>query len=750
MSGIKRRHFLQFSGATLATLGLSQLQADRYGQMLAQSTPRKRALLVGINRYNDRKWISLEGAENDVQLQKELLVHRFGFAEGDIKLLLGQDATYENILERFQTFLIDWAQPGDVVVFHFSGHGSSVADPENALGTGRVSTIVPVDSQLPNSYPNTGGEVNDITGHTLWLLMRSLKTENVTFVLDSCHSGGARKGVLTVRSRPGDEEILKSGVRLFASQTERDFQKKMMEALGIKDATELGMLRKAGVPQGIMLSAAQEDQSAIDAPFGDTSAGIFTYVLTRYLWQQTGQEPMNQVMVGTIATTQRILRDVFPTAEVVQQPISNVRSGSNRDRQPVYFMSSRSTPAEAVITKVSGDKVDLFLGGIDPKSLEAFGKGATFTLPNGQGQVRVESRDQFRAKGMLVQTGNRGGVQTGAFLQERSRAIPSDLTLRIGLDSSLGQELEAARQALKAINKRIEPVSMQQQDLHYLLGRVTQEYVQQLQKLNIKKLPAVGSMALFSPAADLIPGSDGSASERVTDAVNRLKPKLKSLLAARLVKLTLNPTSSKVSVAAAMAVVDEGVIQAEAFTVRGATVAPVSRSRGQATRSANAQQVKVGTVVQFLIQNNELRDLYSAVLLINVDGGLSVLSPLPGNEDAPPIPAGQRIQVPDQNRGELYRFRVAGDPGVAEVLVIVSTSPMKRAIALLRNLAAEPDRRRGNPVDLDKEPDVAITSLLADLDDGTRGTNAPPVSGANQIDTQQMAALSITFEIQTI
>jgi uncharacterized protein YjlB len=747
MSQIKRRHFLQFSGATLATLGLAQLQADRYSQMLAQSTPRKRALLVGINRYNDRKWISLEGAENDVQLQKELLIHRFGFTQDNIKLLLGKDATHDNILTTFKTFLIDWAQPGDVVVFHFSGHGSSVADPENALGTGRVSTIVPVDSILPNGYPNSGGEVNDITGHTLWLLMRSLKTENITFVLDSCHAGGARKGVLTVRARPGDGEILQPGVRLLASQTERDFQKQMMAELGIRDAVELGVLRKAGVPQGIMLSAAQADQSAIDAPFGDTSAGIFTYVLTRYLWQQTGLEPMSQVMAGTIATTQRILQSVFPNSGAIQQPILNVRSGSNRDRQPVYFMSSRSTPAEAVITKVSGDKVDLFLGGIDPKSLEAFGKGAIFTLPNGQGQVRVESRDQFRAKGVLVQTGNRGGVQTGALLQERSRAIPTNLTLRIGLDPSLGQELEAARQALKAINKRIEPVSMQQQDLHYLLGRVTQEYVQQLEKLNIKKLPTVGSVALFSLAADLIPGSDGSARERVTDAVNRLKPKLKSLLAARLVKLSLNPTSSQLGVAVAMEVVDRGMIQAEAFTVRVARVAPVSRSRGQVAASANVHRVKAGTVVRFLIQNNEPRDLYSAVLLISVDGELSVLSPLPGNEDAFPIPAGQQIQVPAPDRGELYRFRIAGDPGVAEVLVIVSTSPMKRAIALLRTLAAAPDRRRGTPVELNKDPDEAISCLLQDLGEATRSSETSSILGVKQIDTRQMAGLSITFEI---
>jgi hypothetical protein len=50
---ISRRHFLQFAIAALATPGLHPLvfqrQAQRYGQVLAQNTPRKLALLVGIN-----------------------------------------------------------------------------------------------------------------------------------------------------------------------------------------------------------------------------------------------------------------------------------------------------------------------------------------------------------------------------------------------------------------------------------------------------------------------------------------------------------------------------------------------------------------------------------------------------------------------------------------------------------------------------------------------------------------------------
>lgn len=71
MSHIKRRQFLQFASSTLATIGLSQLdlfkQGDRYGKVLAQSTSRKLALLVGINRYPQTKRFSnLEGCLNDV------------------------------------------------------------------------------------------------------------------------------------------------------------------------------------------------------------------------------------------------------------------------------------------------------------------------------------------------------------------------------------------------------------------------------------------------------------------------------------------------------------------------------------------------------------------------------------------------------------------------------------------------------------------------------------------------------------
>ncbi len=751
MTRIKRRQLLSLTGSLLATLGLSQLELKQraifYRSVLAENTPRKRALLVGVNNYPDTRWITLEGAVNDVKLQQELLIHRFGFQSDQILLLTDHEATRENILQAFEEHLIKWAQPGDVVVFHFSGHGSQVFDPDQIFQDGQVSTIVPVDSILPPGYPNKGGKVNDITGHTLWLLMQAINTENVTFILDSCHSGGARKGILTVRSRPGNRELNRtenSNIQLLASPQEQEYQKQLMSRLNLT-ASDLATERKKGVPKGIMLAAARTDQAAIDASFGDTAAGIFTYILTRYLWQQTGGESVSQVMVSATATTDRILREYFPTAGLLQQPEFNTREGSNNSQQAVYFLKpDQKVPAEAVVTQVQGNQVDLFLGGIDPRTLEAFGRGAILTLVDGEGkergQVQIESRQELTAKGKLMQT--RDNIASGTLLQERSRAIPSDLTLRIRLDASLQQ----AKQALEAI-KRIEVVSLEQTNFHYILGRISPIYHQQLQQLKVKKLPEVGSIALFSPALDLVPDSAGIAGEKVTDAVERLRPKLKSLLAARLVKLTLNNSSSRLSVAVAMETVDGSQLVAESFTVRGATITPVSQTRGLRGLTTNAQKIKLGTLIRFIVQNNESFPLYICVLLVSVDGGLMVLSPSQGNEDLPPLAPQETINIPDVNRGDDYRFKVVGDLGLVEVLVIASTTPLKKAIDVLRTLAADRgENTRGTPIN-SPQLDEAIFSLLDDLDEGSRGSGTTSFTGVRQIDTRQMAAMSITFEV---
>jgi hypothetical protein len=219
---ISRRHFLQFATATLATLGLHPLvfqrQAQRYGQVLAQNTPRKLALLVGINRYPSRP---LKGCVNDTELQRELLIYRFGFNPKDIYTLLDEKATRDGILTAFEEHLIKQAKPGDVVVYHYSGHGSRIFDPDpifREVGNPQQlnGSFVPVDATLPVGYPEKGGPVKDIMGHTLFLLMSALQTENVTAVLDSCFAAIARRA--SSLSRAGQKcRSFSSGTKLSAT-----------------------------------------------------------------------------------------------------------------------------------------------------------------------------------------------------------------------------------------------------------------------------------------------------------------------------------------------------------------------------------------------------------------------------------------------------------------------------------------------------------------------------------------------------
>jgi len=76
MSYIKRRQFLQSTAVLLATLGISYLDIRRkgthYARVLAQNTPRKLALLVGINAYRFNN--ELAGCLTDVELQRHLLI----------------------------------------------------------------------------------------------------------------------------------------------------------------------------------------------------------------------------------------------------------------------------------------------------------------------------------------------------------------------------------------------------------------------------------------------------------------------------------------------------------------------------------------------------------------------------------------------------------------------------------------------------------------------------------------------------
>ena len=391
MTRISRRHFLQFAGSTLAAWGLSQLSMERYGKVLAQSTPRKLALLVGINSYAASP---LEGCVIDVELQRHLLIHRFGFNPGDILTLTDEQATRQGILEAFEEHLIKQAKPGDVVAYHYSGHGSRVFDPNPIIpprdgNPGLNGTFVPVDSTLPDGYPEAAGFVKDIMGHTLFLLMSALPTENVTVVLDSCFSGAATRE-FRVRAREGGRNAL-------ISPLEKEYQEQWLSRLDMTQEEFVAGYRR-GVAKGVVLAATAPEQLAIETNLNGFKAGVFSYLLTHYLWQRDG------IVENAIAFANQEIPEEFR-----QNPRYEVKVGSNYATQPVYLIDAPSPVANAVVTEVSGDQATLWLGGVELSTID---RGTVFGAIEGSGRVVLQSRDGLVGEAMVE-----GAVEPGMLLQ---------------------------------------------------------------------------------------------------------------------------------------------------------------------------------------------------------------------------------------------------------------------------------------------------------------------------------------------
>ncbi len=146
----------------------------------------RKALLVGLNHYADPA-NNLKGCINDVLMMSKMLQESFGFTDiREVRLLTDERATASGIKERLG-WLVAGARPGDVLVFHYSGHGAQVRDRHgDELDDGLDEIICPYDMDWDD--PFTDDDLHAILG----VLPAGV---NLTVVLDCCHSGtGLREG----------------------------------------------------------------------------------------------------------------------------------------------------------------------------------------------------------------------------------------------------------------------------------------------------------------------------------------------------------------------------------------------------------------------------------------------------------------------------------------------------------------------------------------------------------------------------
>ncbi|KAH7438974.1 hypothetical protein KP509_04G039500 [Ceratopteris richardii] len=141
----------------------------------------KKAVLVGCN-YPDSK-AELRGCVNDVNRVHKTLIDRYGFDKSDITILIDTDSslmqpTGENI-KRALNKLVEESESGDVLFFHYSGHGFRLpAEADADDNTGYDECIVPCDMNLITD--DDFREIVDKVPDGVIL----------TLISDSCHSGG--------------------------------------------------------------------------------------------------------------------------------------------------------------------------------------------------------------------------------------------------------------------------------------------------------------------------------------------------------------------------------------------------------------------------------------------------------------------------------------------------------------------------------------------------------------------------------
>ncbi|XP_050369562.1 metacaspase-9 [Argentina anserina] len=138
------------------------------------------AVLVGCNYPNTRN--ELHGCINDVLTMRDTLVSRFGFDRNQIELLTDDGSaavlpTGANIKKALGE-MVDKAEPGDVLYFHYSGHGTRIPSVKPGRPFRQDEAIVPCDFNL----------ITDVDFRQL--VNRLPKGASFTIVSDSCHSGG--------------------------------------------------------------------------------------------------------------------------------------------------------------------------------------------------------------------------------------------------------------------------------------------------------------------------------------------------------------------------------------------------------------------------------------------------------------------------------------------------------------------------------------------------------------------------------
>lgn len=673
--GLDRRTFLQQMGYLVAAASGQAIapplvraesslpSPQRLAQSLNTGNQRKLALLIGINHYPRQP--DLAGCVTDVQLQRDLLIHRFGFVPSNIVTLTDQAASREAIETTFTEHLVKQAQPGDQVVFHFSGYGTQVHAP-NTDGKGAW-----VNALLPQDGDSVEGVSNCLLEQTLLLLVRSLATRKCTVILDTAYAGLGQtwQGSWRSRSNPDLSVVQPSQAELAVSQ-----QLQLNRPRKLPNET----LDWSTLPVSLISAV-----GGIEGQWQGFSAGLLTASLTQWLWAAT--EPTSSLLTLTH------LKEQLGSLSYQQPRVEPATTA------PLTYTQNPTTiwGAEGYIqARTDEQTVRLNLPGLSADIWSSYGLRSQFQVLDAQGQpaatLELRSKSGYQAK--AVRMSGSPEFTTGQLVQEWVRCFPRNLGLAIALDRNLQRIERVDATSVLAGVSTINTVAVAgEQPVDYLFAKrngPTPVTVATLQK----PLSRPRGYGLFSAGGRPIPKTSGTADEAVIVALNRIVPAFDSLLATKWWRLLVNETASQLAASVTLE-----LIQGDQSTTTAAH--HYSRRLPKSVAPATPpipRSIPLGTQVCYTLTNPNDFPLYALMLAQDSQGVTSAFAAqeLPRSQPNLKLMPESQLVLPNAT-AERSSGMMLRSPGLEQVYILFSRRPWSHASQILaQNPLTEGARNR--------------------------------------------------------
>ena len=248
---------------------------------------KNKALLVGINKYPDPR-NELRGCVNDILDMEHFIAEANKvYPKQNIKKLTNKDATKKGILTQLK-WLIEGAEAGDQLLFHYSGHGAQAPTLFNSIEKDGLDEIIcPYDFDGTNKTSLRDKEFAQ-------LFAGIPKGVHFVWISDSCHAEDLSRDPFITDEANNLENTNYMHYRYFTGLTH--FEKMEDEAHDKADIT-IGRIAPIISPlNGALLSGCQSHELSADAYINNRYNGAFTHYLIENLNKYSDAKNMKAII----------------------------------------------------------------------------------------------------------------------------------------------------------------------------------------------------------------------------------------------------------------------------------------------------------------------------------------------------------------------------------------------------------------------------------------------------------------------